>query len=191
MSSSPRARVVLGVAVAALAGLLGLAGCAGRTADGASTDSSELAWDGQALEAIGFNTADLSAVGLAEQSAQPQASDRRDQRRGAGAFRRLRFGFGHGLLHGEGVIQTAEGVKTIVVQRGTVTEISSTSMTVKSADGFTLTWAISDQTRVIKDRKLAKPTDVAVGTEIGVSGSRETSGVIARMIVVPTVKPAS
>ena len=49
-----------------------------------------------------------------------------------------------GAVHGELTVPMPNGkYQTIDVQRGTVTNISSTSVTVKSSDGFTKTYAIS------------------------------------------------
>jgi len=89
------------------------------------------------------------------------------------------------VLHGEAVVQTEEGTKTVVVQRGEVTAITASSVTVKSNDGFTLTWTFSDQLRVFERRNQIQPSAVAVGARIGVAGEKTSGDPSARLIVIP------
>lgn len=167
------------VAVAALAvavALVGLAGC-GRFGDSAA-DQTELTWEEQALEEVGYTSEQLGLVGE-DTTAAP--GDRRAK------HPRLRFAFRH-TLHGEAVIQTPEGTKTVVVQRGEVTEVNATSITVKSTDGFVLTWTFGDPLTVVKERKKTDASALAVGQQVGVAGAKEGSTVTARLIVVPRTK---
>lgn len=55
-----------------------------------------------------------------------------------------------GALHGELVVPQRDGTgtQTVVVQSGTVTAVSATSLSVKSSDGFTATYVITSSTRV-------------------------------------------
>ena len=110
------------------------------------------------------------------------ADDRRERR-----HKRLHFAFRH-TLHAEGVVQTDEGLKTVVVQRGTVTAASTTSITVKSTDGYIVTWTVVDSTTVIVNRAKSEIGEVSVGTEVGVAGSKEGDAINARLIVVPIKK---
>jgi hypothetical protein len=49
-----------------------------------------------------------------------------------------------GALHGEFVVpKQGGGYQTLVVQRGTATSVSSSTITVKSADGFSATYSVS------------------------------------------------
>jgi hypothetical protein len=58
------------------------------------------------------------------------------------------FGFG-GLVHGQFTEpKPGGGYQTVDVQRGTVTAVSSSSISVKSADGFSATYAVSSSTEV-------------------------------------------
>lgn len=60
-------------------------------------------------------------------------------------------GMGSGVssaVHSEYVIEQNGAYVTKVAQLGTVSEVSSGSVTVKSADGFTRTYALSDDTAV-------------------------------------------
>jgi hypothetical protein len=48
------------------------------------------------------------------------------------------------VLHGQVTIQKpGGGYETLDVQRGTVTAVSATSLTVKSTDGYTTTYAVT------------------------------------------------
>jgi hypothetical protein len=64
----------------------------------------------------------------------------------------MRGGPGMGLggaVHGELVVPApGGGYQTVLVQRGKVTAVSSTSITLKSADGFTSTYAVTADTMV-------------------------------------------
>jgi len=54
-----------------------------------------------------------------------------------------------GALHGEVVVaKDGGGTETVLIQRGDVVEVSSSSITVKSADGFTRQYAVNGDTKV-------------------------------------------
>jgi hypothetical protein len=61
------------------------------------------------------------------------------------------FGLLGGALHGEYVAPDpdGEGYRTVVVQRGEVTDVSDTSLTVVSEDDFTTTYRVTDDTLVM------------------------------------------
>jgi hypothetical protein len=92
------------------------------------------------------------------------------------------------MMHGEAVVQTEEGTKTVVVQRGTVTAIDAKSVTVKSTDGFTLVWTFGDPLTVLERRSQVQPSAVAVGTEVGIAGAKSADSQAARLIVIPKKK---
>lgn len=188
-------RTLLGVVLAATVAVFGLSAC-GRTAGGGAGDVADqemtnLSWDGQALEAIGFAEPDLlaaetiNAPAPAAATPSPKADGRRHPR-----LHRLRNAFGRNVQHGEAVVTTEEGTKTVVVQRGTVTAINDTSVTVKSADGFTLTWKFGDPFHVVEHRTKIQASAIAVGTQVGVAGAKEGDATVARLLVVPGPKPA-
>jgi hypothetical protein len=64
------------------------------------------------------------------------------------------FGFGGlgglgGAIHGQITVRTAGGgYQTVDIQRGKVTAVSSSSITLKSADGYTATYAVASSTEV-------------------------------------------
>lgn len=166
--------------------------------------------DGQALAALGFDPADIAAAELAAPSPTPTGSaaeagaptatgtpvatgapaetagpKRRDERGDGWRKRhRARVLMRRNTLHGEVVVRTEDGgTKTVAVQRGTVTAIDDDSMTVKSTDGFTMTWRFGDKLRVVERRGTVQPKDVAVGAPVGVSGTRDGAEGVARLVV--------
>ncbi|HEY8753841.1 MAG TPA: hypothetical protein VIM40_09390 [Arthrobacter sp.] len=106
-------------------------------------------------------------------------------------------------LHGESVVKKADGTfETVMSQQGTVDAVGETSVTVKSEDGFTQTYAVNADTRIIKfpapaadgtpakgdDGKRLKPAevtikDIATGDAVRISGVKNGSDVTARRIV--------
>jgi hypothetical protein len=205
MKGFTRRRAMVAVGVASAVALLGLAGC-GRldrstapAADNAST-TTDLGWEAQALQAIGLETADLAPASAATAAADPApaiapaaspSASAKAGTGGAGSKRRhrlLRFAFGKSALHGEAVVKTDDGTKTVVVQRGTVTAIDATSVTVKSTDGFTLTWTFGTPITVIERRSQVQPSAIAVGTQVGLAGDKAGNSPSARLIVIPNKK---
>ncbi len=163
---------LLALLLAAAVVLVGTAGCALR--ERATADVTDLAWDAQALQTLGFAPADLAA----DDSPHARAD-------GPGARHpRLRYLF-RNALHGEATVRTEDGLRTVVAPRGTVTEVTGATLTVSSEDGFTLTWNLAGQTIVVVDRSRSEIAAVPVGTEVGVAGSREGETMTARLVVVP------
>jgi hypothetical protein len=79
------------------------------------------------------------------------APDRPERRGKPGWFPRGRFGagIGRGMLHGEFVVKGEDGkIVTMVTQHGNVTAVSGNSVTLRSEDGFTGTYAVGSDTRV-------------------------------------------
>lgn len=72
------------------------------------------------------------------------------------------------LLHGEFVATTPTGTGTVTefVQRGTVTAVSATSISLKSSDGFSRTYVVTSATSV--DHGRAQISDIAAGDVAGV-----------------------
>ncbi|MBT1002571.1 hypothetical protein KIH31_08130 [Paenarthrobacter sp. DKR-5] len=93
-------------------------------------------------------------------------------------------------LHGEFVVQRNGSYVTVLLQKGTVDAVSSTSITVKSADGFSQTYAINDKTVIRKvdttsSQRPAKvsASDLKSGDEVRIVGDKSGSGVTATNIV--------
>ncbi len=176
MKLHPR-RLAVGVAAGAL-GLASLAGCAagGRANTGgnaAPADTTDTV--SSALSEIGVDPAGLVlAAPTSTPSAQPG-------HRGRPIRRFLR----RNTLHGEITVQTKNGVRTIVVQRGKVTAASATGLTVQSTDGYTVTWTYGSPLRVVANRTQADKSAVKVGEEVGVAGLKNGTADDARWVVLP------
>jgi hypothetical protein len=195
--TSHRRTVVAFVSMAlAGAGLLGLTACerpgSPAAAPAAAVDAPAEAalaaaagLEEQALASLGFAPSELTvakpaASPDADPSAGPGKGDRgRNRRPLARTLLRGR------VLHAEAVVQTKEGVRTLLSQRGTITAIDGDSVTVKSTDGFTLTWTFDDELRVIDRRRTVQPTELAEGAEVGVAGAKDGDRSVARLIIRP------
>ena len=95
------------------------------------------------------------------------------KRRGGGRL----LGMG-GALHGSFVVPDGSGgYRTVVMQRGAATEVSDTSITVRSDDGFEQTYAITADTAVGADRQGVN--GIAKGADVAVMGEKKGSGVTA------------
>jgi hypothetical protein len=144
---------LLGVAVVALAGGAGIAYAAGHggTKPAAATSASQPG----------------SASPSPSASASPKFGG--PGRHGFGFFGAGLGGFGFGGLGGAIHGQLTEpkpggGYQTLDIQSGTVTAVSSSSITVKSADGYTATYAVSSSTEV--NAQAAGIATVKVGNSV-------------------------
>lgn len=169
-------KLALGVAILATAALTAC-GAAGVAPLVASAES-------EALAVMGVDQADLAAAETTEGvAASPDPGDGRKlwtHRRAAKVL------LARNVLHGEAVVETKEGPVTVVVQRGEVTEINGDSVTVKSSDGFALTWTYHDELRVIEKRTSIQPSEIQAGAKIALAGPKSGDGQLARLIVVVT-----
>ena len=189
-----RSRLGMTVATATLGvlGVLGLAACS-PSAPAATTGT--LSPEATALTALGFTDAEIAGAAAdastsgTPASPVPQASgSAKGGHDNHPALRRLlirRAIVAKHVEHGSVTVATKNGELTIDVQRGTITAISSTSMTVKSADGYTLRWTFGDKTRVLDDRATIQPSQLKVGETVGVAGPKTGSSDTARLVVVP------
>jgi hypothetical protein len=105
------------------------------------------------------------------------------------------FGLGGvgGVVHGEFTEpKQGGGYQTVEVQRGTVTAVSSSSITIKSADGFSATYAVSSSTEV--NAKAAGIGTVKVGDTVGltatVSNGKATAASIVDMTAIKSSRGA-
>jgi hypothetical protein len=97
---------------------------------------------------VGMVVAGFRIAGAQTPSASPKAG---------APYKEFRHGFGHrgfghglgGVLHGEFTApKPGGGFQTVDVQRGEVTSVSGSSITVKSDDGFTKTYTVDNNTLV-------------------------------------------
>ena len=180
-----RTRIALTLGALGLAGVLGLAGCgaaAGPT--NPAPGGADLSAEADALQALGFDTAlatDPSPSVAPGDSTAPNANGQARKRHQRLAERRF---LGRNVLHGQITVQTKSGVRTIVVQRGTVTAVSPTTVEVRSTDGYTLTWTFGANLRIVENRHKVGPTALENGQTIGVAGTQNGSAADGRLIVI-------
>ncbi|WP_027342769.1 hypothetical protein [Hamadaea tsunoensis] len=186
-------RRILIAALLGLAVLTGTAAC-GRvpSADAATSFSPE----GEALAAMGIDPQDIAAaepafglaglaVGASPAPSGSAAPGKGDHRADPRRRRALKVLLAKNTLHGEAVVQTKNGTVTVAVQRGVITELTDSTVTVKSTDGYTLTWKLGDQLRVVEKRRTVQPSAVAVGLQVAIAGAKEGDGAVARLLVIP------
>jgi hypothetical protein len=180
------ATIVLGVV-----GTFGLTGCGPGASNAASV---ALSPEATALTALGFTDIDVTAADSADGTdASPDATPPRSPNgKNAGKKRHpllrrlaIRRGLAKHIQHGEITVSTKDGDKTIEVQRGVITAISSTSVTVKCTDGFTMTWTIGSPIHVIEHRTTVQPSDLVAGDTVGIAGLKDGSANTAKLIVIP------
>jgi hypothetical protein len=166
-----RTRTALTLTTLGLAGLLALTGCGAA----AGSPAAGVADEAVALQTVGLETGLSAAPGP---SAAPDPSAAGERRPGVRKFLRKN------TLHGEITVQGKDGVRTVVVQRGTVTAADATTVSVKSTDGFTQTWTLGDKLRVVQNRAAADRAAVKTGAVVGVAGAKTGDTTTARLIVV-------
>jgi hypothetical protein len=134
----------------------------------------------------------IASAALADPSPSPSTSASGAPTNPKGApGRPLRGGFrgpgGPGLgvgpaLHGEFVVaKPGGGYQTIDTQQGDVTAVSNSSITVKSADGFTRTYSVTDKTLV--DAQRNGIGSVKVGDQVTISATVDGGTATATDIV--------
>ncbi|MET7875353.1 hypothetical protein ABZS52_00305 [Micromonospora profundi] len=148
--------------------------------------------EGQALTAMGFDADDLDTQPVAALATpSPTTAEKARQKRGEEwrQRRQARVLLRKNTLHGEAVVQTKDGgTRTVAVQRGEVTAIDGDSMTVKSTDGYTMTWTFGDDLRVVQRRTTVQPSEVKVGAKLGVAGAKDGDKSVARLVLIPRIK---
>jgi hypothetical protein len=96
-------------------------------------------------------------------------------------------GFGGGALHGEFTVKDKDGkFATKVVQHGSVTAVSATSISLKSEDGFTGTYAVNSDTKVRVGGDSAAISGVKAGNDAWVIATKSGSTSTANSLVVRT-----
>ena len=97
---------------------------------------------------------------------------------GGGPGSPIGHGFPGAVLHGTYVVTDPDGgYRTVVTQRGEVTAVSGTSLTLRSTDGFVATYRLSDGSDGTDGTRVLGGTggvrDIATGDAVGVSAERE------------------
>jgi len=150
-----RTRIALTLTTAGLAGVLTLTGCG---APGTAP-----------AEDVADETTALTTVAAVQQEPGDRPGGRRYLRKNT--------------LHGEIAVQGKDGVRTIAVQRGTVTAVDAKTLSVKSADGFTQSWTLGDKIRVVQDKKKVSTDTVKTGAQVGVAGRKDGDAAVARLVL--------
>ena len=168
-----RTLLALGLSGTLALGGLALAGCGANGAATPAAASADIADEALALKQVGFDT------GLTD-TPSPGASAGDAPHKG-----QLRKYLRKNTLHGEVTIQTKkQGAKTVVVQRGSVTAVAADKITVKSTDGFTLTWTVSNQVKIVQDRKAVDRSALKTGEQVGLAGEKSGAATDARLIAI-------
>jgi hypothetical protein len=112
------------------------------------------------------------------------ADGMRGGHRGPGGMHGMRGGPMGEALHGELVVKADDGTISTVRQiSGTVTAVSDTSITVKAEDGYTATFAVTEDTVVrtglpSRDRDGAQPTDQSI-SDVSVGDVARVHGTVS------------
>lgn len=162
--------------VIGLVGSVGLAGC-GRLAGATVQVPADTGPEAVALASMGFDT---GGVEPAQAAPSPSASDHPLKGRHG-----LRVQLRKHVLHGETVVQTKDGTQTIEVQRGQVTAVTATTVTIKSTDGFTETWTFGAKFAVVQNRAKVAASAIKSGAQIGIAGTKTGDTSTARLAVLP------
>ncbi len=84
--------------------------------------------------------------------------------------------------HGEFTVHTKTGDKVVDVQRGVVTAINASSVTVKSTDGFSTTYTIDPTTKVHKGKTTAAVSQIATNDQVRVMATKTGNTATAQRI---------
>jgi hypothetical protein len=86
---------------------------------------------------------------------------------------------------------TKHGAVQIDLQRGVVTAVDGSNVTVKSKDGYTQTYTLTPKTHVHKDKQKSEDSAVAVGDRVGIAALADHSPLDARWVRDHGPAPAS
>ncbi|MDT7741710.1 MAG: hypothetical protein QOE59_788 [Actinomycetota bacterium] len=89
---------------------------------------------------------------------------------------KARRALAHRAEHGEVVLHGKGGDRTVDVQRGVVTAASPTSVTVRSTDGFSATYAFTPTSKVRKQKAASQPSAIAVNDRVGLVAAKGPQG---------------
>jgi ferric-dicitrate binding protein FerR (iron transport regulator) len=91
-----------------------------------------------------------------------------------------------GVLHGEGIVQTKKGPVRVAMQNGTATATTGTSLTIRSADGYTKSWTLAENVKVFENHKSVQPDAIQAGSTVVVGGPITVNGGAAAPSATPT-----
>lgn len=90
-------------------------------------------------------------------------------------------GFGGRVVHGQSTVQTPSGYKTVLQQVGTVVDVSSTSIELKSSDGYDHIYTVTPTTLV--NSQADGIATVAEGDQVSLQGVQQSGTDTATDIV--------
>ena len=159
---------------------------------------------GSSVAHQGQNGSATSAQNRAPAASDPTKSKPRSNAAGGRFGHGPRFGRLGRTLHGEFVVAGKDGkFVTVKVQTGVVTDVSDTSITVKSSDNFIGTYVINGDTRIrvrhhpaqpnsgAEKRTPATASDLAVNDIVWIVATVDGSDSNARLIVARSPKAAT
>ncbi len=133
------------------------------------------------------SAAEKRAEKQAERKADRQERAGKGMRPGGKAFGRHGLGargFGGGGLHGEFVVKDKDGkFVTRLSQRGEVTAVDGSSVTLKSEDGFTKKYSVTGDTKILRNHDEAKIADVKVGDNAAVVATKDGDNATAQTVL--------
>jgi hypothetical protein len=77
--------------------------------------------------------------------------------------------------HGQLTVRVKTGTKVVDVQRGQVTAVTPTSVTVRSQDGFSATYAVNSTSKIHKNKQTAAISGVVVGDRVRLAATHAGS----------------
>lgn len=86
-------------------------------------------------------------------------------------------------VHGEVTVRTKDGYRTLDFQRGQVSAVDGTSVTVRSPDGFTATYSTDKDTKVRRNRQPSSVGDLKPGDKVAVVAVKNADGLLAKRIL--------
>ena len=169
------AAVLLGLAAFGAVQARSTVGAAAAPGPATLADAAQPAADATSADAA--ISAGLDAVLAADQTAAP-AQDKALRLRRVAAWRHL--------VHATVVVDLPKkGLTTIQLDRGTISAVTSTSLTIAEAGGGSVTVSLGSGTRVRRLASKAVVTDLKVGDAVFAMSKVEASGTNAYLVVVP------
>lgn len=96
-------------------------------------------------------------------------------------------------IHGQVTVKNGKTGEYVVRewQRGQITAVSGSTVTVKSADGTTWTWTTASNTKITRDGKKIAESALATGNKVEILGKQSGSANDATRIFAPTATQGS
>jgi hypothetical protein len=87
-------------------------------------------------------------------------------------------------VHGEFKVKTGTNTyRTFDIQAGKISAINGQQVTVVSDDSYSATYTVASDTRIVKDRKVVKLSDLAVGDTVHVRAVKNADGSLTAKVI--------